>query len=271
VSGWRRPRFDEAASELHEQIAFADRCLLNKMDLLRDGRDSADADGPSRDSGGSEGTKHPRSDNSSAAAAKIEAAVRALNPRCEVVRCSLREGADALDLASLLSLHAFRCDGSGTDTVRIADAIARAAPGCAPAPRRDVRGSVPRCVPEDGVVTAVTVRTPPGRSVALSRFNLGIGMLLNDHGARLIRVKGLLNVRGSARRHVFQAVHMVFDGRPGALWKEGEERRSVLVFIGRLRGAHELSRARLQKFLDACCEDDGAGAKEEKGTAGSGP
>lgn len=89
-------------------------------------------------------------------------------------------------------------------------------------------------------------------------------MLLNDHGQRLLRVKGLLNVAGSERRHVFQAVHMIFDGSVGTKWGDDEERRSVLVFIGRL-GVPELSRRRLQKFLDACCEEAGNQRREVGG------
>ena len=68
----------------------------------------------------------------------------------------------------------------------------------------------------------------------------------------LFRFKGVLNVSGSDARHVFQGVHMLMtiggsDGAVGRPWKEGEERGSRLVFIGR-----NLDREALVEGFRAC-------------------
>ena len=56
---------------------------------------------------------------------------------------------------------------------------------------------------------------------------------LLQRGNDLLRYKGILAVRGQARRLVFQGVHMVsgFDyGRP---WAADEEKSTTIVLIGR--------------------------------------
>jgi G3E family GTPase len=57
--------------------------------------------------------------------------------------------------------------------------------------------------------------------------------LVQAKGADLFRFKGILNVEDARRRFVLQGVHMLIDGRPGAPWKDGEDRLSQLVFIGK--------------------------------------
>jgi G3E family GTPase len=60
-------------------------------------------------------------------------------------------------------------------------------------------------------------------------------------------MKGIVEVAGEARRVVFQGVHMMFEGRPDRPWEPGEDRSSILVFIGR-----NLSRDELRSALLAC-------------------
>src|SRR5919197_1451560 len=43
----------------------------------------------------------------------------------------------------------------------------------------------------------------------------------------------VLNLRNDPDQFVFQGVHLLFEGRPGRPWAEGEERLNRLVFIGR--------------------------------------
>jgi G3E family GTPase len=64
------------------------------------------------------------------------------------------------------------------------------------------------------------------------RLRAWLSRLLRERGTDIFRMKGILNLRGSPNRFVFQGVHMLFDGREGRAW--GDERRaSDLVFIGR--------------------------------------
>jgi G3E family GTPase len=66
--------------------------------------------------------------------------------------------------------------------------------------------------------------------------------LLQEKGQDILRMKGILDVRGRNERLVFQAVHMVMEGDFQRPWKEGEKRFSRIVFIGRNLDAAELER-----------------------------
>jgi G3E family GTPase len=54
-----------------------------------------------------------------------------------------------------------------------------------------------------------------------------------EFGANLLRMKGLLNLRGDPDQFLFQGVRMEFEGRPGRPWSADEKRLNRLVFIGR--------------------------------------
>lgn len=66
-------------------------------------------------------------------------------------------------------------------------------------------------------------------------------------GADIFRIKGIVPVRGEARRYVFHGVHMSLDGRPGRPWRPGERRHGEIVFIGR-----KLDRTAIESDLRAC-------------------
>ncbi len=79
------------------------------------------------------------------------------------------------------------------------------------------------------------------------KLNEWISTLLQNKGQDIFRMKGVLNIAGDPKRFVFQGVHMQFDGRPHTPWKDGEERTSKLVFIGR-----DLNRAELTEGFRNC-------------------
>jgi G3E family GTPase len=83
--------------------------------------------------------------------------------------------------------------------------------------------------------------------------------LLAESGERIMRMKGILNLRKDPDQFVFQGVHMLFEGRPGRPWAPGEERLNRLVFIGR-----HLDRGKITHgFLSCITSDNGHGAAEE--------
>ena len=57
--------------------------------------------------------------------------------------------------------------------------------------------------------------------------------LIVEFGADILRMKGILNLRGDTDQFLFQGVQLEFEGKPGRSWREGEERLNRLVFIGR--------------------------------------
>ncbi len=83
----------------------------------------------------------------------------------------------------------------------------------------------------DQAVTSVALREL--RPLDPERFSGWIRALLREHGQDILRSKGILDVKGSPNRHVFQAVHMLLEGGDGKRWEPGETRNSKLVFIGR--------------------------------------
>ncbi len=57
--------------------------------------------------------------------------------------------------------------------------------------------------------------------------------LIAEFGANILRMKGILNLRGDPDQFLFQGVQVEFEGRPGRAWSPGEDRVNRLVFIGR--------------------------------------
>lgn len=91
--------------------------------------------------------------------------------------------------------------------------------------------------------------------VDLDLVNDWLGMLLNDRWQDLYRMKGVLAIEGCDDRYVFQGVHALFEGMPDRAWEDGEARSSKLVFIGK-----ELEREELEAGFKACAVGAPAGA-----------
>ncbi len=71
--------------------------------------------------------------------------------------------------------------------------------------------------------------------------------LLALQGVNILRAKGILNVAGEDRRLVFQAVHMILEGDFQGVWRDGDDRSSRMVFIGR-----ELNEGQLRAGFESC-------------------
>jgi G3E family GTPase len=71
------------------------------------------------------------------------------------------------------------------------------------------------------------------------RLNDWIGGLLAKKGQDIFRCKGVLAVRGSDKRLVFQGVHMTFDAKFDQPWGAAP-RTNVFIFIGRNLNREEL-------------------------------
>jgi G3E family GTPase len=79
------------------------------------------------------------------------------------------------------------------------------------------------------------------------KLNDWISRLLQTKGGDIFRMKGVLVVKGTKKRLVFQGVHMLFDAKFDREWKDGENRTNTLVFIGK-----NLDRAALTEGFRAC-------------------
>ena len=79
------------------------------------------------------------------------------------------------------------------------------------------------------------------------KLNEWISKLLAEKGGDIFRMKGVLCVKGTNKRLVFQGVHMLFDAKFDREWKATENRANTLVFIGK-----NLERAALTEGFKAC-------------------
>ncbi len=59
-----------------------------------------------------------------------------------------------------------------------------------------------------------------------------LGAIINIYGARMLRYKGVLHMKGTDRKVIFQGVHELMGSDLGPEWAEGEQRLSKMVFIG---------------------------------------
>lgn len=85
------------------------------------------------------------------------------------------------------------------------------------------------------------------RPLDLKKLESWLGELLKSLGADIYRSKGVLNIKGQAKRVVFQGVQMMFDSAPDRFWNAGEKRKSQLVFIGR-----ELDEKKIREDFAKC-------------------
>ena len=59
-----------------------------------------------------------------------------------------------------------------------------------------------------------------------------LGAIVNIYGPRMLRYKGVLNMKGTERKVIFQGVHQLMGSDLGPIWAKGEKRGSKMVFIG---------------------------------------
>ena len=59
-----------------------------------------------------------------------------------------------------------------------------------------------------------------------------LGTVVNIYGPKMLRYKGVLNMRGTERKVIFHGVHQLMGSDLGPEWAKGEERMSKMVFIG---------------------------------------
>jgi len=59
-----------------------------------------------------------------------------------------------------------------------------------------------------------------------------LGAIVNIYGPRMLRYKGVLNMKGTDRKVIFQGVHQLMGSDLGPEWADGESRVSKMVFIG---------------------------------------
>src|SRR6478752_8392705 len=59
-----------------------------------------------------------------------------------------------------------------------------------------------------------------------------LGAVVNIYGPKMLRYKGVLHMKGTDRKVIFQGVHQLMGSDLGPAWADGEQRNSKMVFIG---------------------------------------
>ena len=59
-----------------------------------------------------------------------------------------------------------------------------------------------------------------------------LGAIVQVYGPKMLRYKGVLHMKGSDRKVIFQGVHQLMGSDLGPKWAPGEKRGSKMVFIG---------------------------------------
>jgi len=74
-----------------------------------------------------------------------------------------------------------------------------------------------------------------------------LGAIVQVYGPKMLRYKGVLNMKGSDRKVIFQGVHQLMGSDLGPAWAKGEKKTSKMVFIGL-----DLPREILEQGLEQC-------------------
>merc|ERR1712190_401470 len=174
-------------NEAVEQIAFADRILLNKCDLV-----SSDAE-----------------------LDEVEKRIRAINEAVPIKRTTN----SLVDMDFILGIQCFSLD----KIIEMDDAFLQDS--------HDHQ--------HDSRVPSVGIDIPG--EVSQEKLNAWISWLLKEKGVDLFRSKGVLAVQGLKQKFVYQAIHMLFANSNEGCWKDGEEKRCKIVFIGKNLNREELT------------------------------
>ena len=218
-------RLDDS-KEAREQVAFADRIILNKTDLATE-----------------------------AELVAVEQRLRKLNPLAPITRAERANvpldqvlGLGGFDLGRILDInpefanpahgeaghvHDEHCGHDHHDHDHDHDHAhgAHSSGARGHAHEDDIKGiSLSLDRPMDG-----------------AKFTAWLDRLLGEQGQNILRAKGIIDVNGEDRRLVFQAVHMILEGDLQREWGASERRWSRAVFIGR-----ELDEAELKAGFESC-------------------
>ena len=210
---WLKDRLKDAP-EAKNQIAFADVILINKTDLV-----------------------------TPAELTEVEARIRAINPyarlhRTERSKIALNEvlGRNAFDLDRILDIEPefLTADEHDHDHHHDHDHGHD---------HHHHHGGLKHYHDED--MQSISLKSD--KPLDADKFFPWVQDLVQTEGKDILRSKGILSFKDDPERFVFQGVHMILDGDHQRKWKDGEERLSRIVFIGR-----HLPEDKIRKGFESC-------------------
>ncbi len=216
-------RLDDSR-EAREQVAFADRIILNKVDLASEDELAA-----------------------------VEARLRQLNPlapirRAERSNVPLDEvlGVHAFDLERILDVNPEFANPPHGEAGHVHDEhCGHDHPDHDHDHHHHDHHHGPRGHAHQDDIRGISLSLD--RPINGAKFTQWLDLLLANQGQNILRAKGIIDVAGEDRRLVFQAVHMILEGELQREWGASERRWSRAVFIGR-----DLDEADLRMGFEAC-------------------
>ena len=223
-------RLDDS-KEAREQVAFADRIILNKTDLA-----------------------------TPAELAEVEARLRKLNPLAPITRATRANvpldqvlGLGGFDLGRILDINPEFANPPHGEEGHVHDEHCGHDHHDHHHHDHEKVHDVHNVHPVSGARGHAHEDDIKGVSLSLDRpmngakFTAWLDQLLGTQGQNILRDKGIIDVAGEDRRLVFQAVHMILEGDLQREWGANERRWSRAVFIGR-----DLDEAALKAGFEAC-------------------
>ena len=214
-------RLDDS-KEAREQVAFADRIILNKTDLVSDTE-----------------------------LVEVERRLRKLNPLAPILRAERANvpldqvlGLGGFDLGRILDIHPEFANPAHGEAGHIHDEhCGHDHHDHADHDHGHPHGARGHAHEDDIKGISLSLERPMDGT----KFTAWLDRLLGEQGQNILRAKGIIDVEGEDRRLVFQAVHMILEGDLQKPWGANERRWSRAVFIGR-----DLDEAALKAGFEAC-------------------
>ena len=212
-------RLDDS-KEAREQVAFADRIILNKVDLVTE-----------------------------AELVEVERRLRKLNPLAPITRATRADvpldqvlGLGGFDLGRILDVNPEFANPAHGEAGHVHDEHCGHDHDHA---HGHDHGHGARGHAHEDDIKGISLSLE--RPMDGAKFTAWLDRLLGEQGQNILRAKGIIDVNGEDRRLVFQAVHMILEGDLQKPWGANERRWSRAVFIGR-----DLDEAALKAGFEAC-------------------
>jgi G3E family GTPase len=200
----------DTRQEARRQVGFADQIFISKSDLVA--KDEVDA---------------------------LIHRLRHMNPRAPQSQVHFGEVA----LAQVFDLRGFNLNAKlDIDPAFLADADAHSHHD------HDHDGEAcdhPHHHAHDDDVKSIVFRS--NKAFNPARLEDFLGSIVQVYGPRMLRYKGVLYMKGSERKVIFQGVHQLMGSDLGPKWAAGEKKGSKMVFIG-----IDLPGEILMQGLEAC-------------------
>lgn len=186
-------------SEAIRQISYADRIVVNKIDLVG---------------------KHE--------VQSLIKSIEEINPFAKIFQCSHGN----IDIAELLNIQAF-------DAKRFQSLHSKITPQqifiqrdqSGKISKERIKFNIGSATGSQKTNKIASFSFTSKQPIDISRFNEWISILLQTQGQKMYRMKGILHMAGYDEIFVCHGVHMIFDGeKTSTRWDENKE--SKIVFIG---------------------------------------